>query len=206
MRLLAYLAAISLACAIGLGLGGWTAWRALTLDFFVDKIDLDEWSAFTELSDPGNNPYAAAKAAQLGGLPLGLAEGFTLSATTDALGQRLRAGCNYTLSGSIPQARLWTLDAVGLQGDSLLAAQAPQTAIHSRAVVHTHRDENSNADVDAIVIGVGPDPVSGNWMRVEGDRPMTLILRLYDTQVGSGVGVREVALPRILPGRARTGC
>lgn len=193
---------------MGLGLGGWSAWKALEGDLFIARNQLGSWSAYTDLAAPQGNPYASAKAAQIGGLPMGLAEGFEFTATTDSDGAPLLAGCNYMLLGSVPQARLWTLDAVDEAGVSLLADGAPQSGINSRAIVHAPVEEAGRAGdgVDALVIAVGPDPAPGNWIQTQSSARLILTLRLYDTQVGSGVGVRDISLPRIVGGRAREGC
>lgn len=208
LRLLALLISVAIACAIGLGVGGWTAWQALDRDLFIDRTQVGSWTAYGGLANPRNNPYASAKAAQIGGLPLGLAEGFAFTATSDDQSQPLSAKCNYILSGTVPAARLWTLDAVGPDGASLVPADAPQRAIHSRAIVHRTLDTQADGEgeLDGLTIAVGPEPAPGNWMRVGSDQPLTLILRLYDTQVGAGVGVREVSLPRIEKGRRTDGC
>ena len=74
----------------------------------------------------------------------------------------------------------------------------------SRSIVHT--SASINDDVDALTLAIGPDAEPGNWMQIEPDQPFILVLRLYDTQVGSGVGVRDISLPRIETGRQRQGC
>ncbi|MEO0496307.1 MAG: DUF1214 domain-containing protein, partial [Pseudomonadota bacterium] len=158
MRLLLFLSSVAIACAIGLGVGGWTAWQALDRDLFIERTQIGSWTAYSGLANPQNNPYASAKAAQLGGLPLGLAEGFAFTATTDEQSQPLRANCNYVLVGTVPAARLWTLDAVGTDGSSLVPEGAPQGGMHSRAIVHrtieTQRD--GEGELDALTIAVGP--------------------------------------------------
>jgi hypothetical protein len=55
---------------------------------------------------------------------------------------------------------------------------------------------------NSFVIAIGPNATPGNWLKIGGDGPMTLVLTLYDSPVAGNIGVEDVELPQVL----RTSC
>ncbi len=62
------------------------------------------------------DPYAHAIIARTAELPLGSAEGLSFIAHTDSEDAPLRPECDYTISGTVPPTRYWTLTIVIAKG------------------------------------------------------------------------------------------
>lgn len=180
---------------IAIAIGGGTAsvWYALRAQEGIGALTVGGWTAFPAIGTPEADPYAMARIARDGTLPLGRAEGLAFIAERDSAGNRLRRECDYRVEGLTPTARFWTLVAT----DETLAALGHggrASAVQSRQVLR--RADNSFA------VGVGPHPAPGNWVRIDGTGPLALVLTLYDTPVTGGAGLGAFELPQVL----KSGC
>ncbi|HHZ07164.1 MAG TPA: DUF1214 domain-containing protein [Rhizobiales bacterium] len=180
---------------IAIAIGGGTAsvWYALRAQEGIGALTVGGWTAFPAIGTPEADPYAMARIARDGTLPLGRAEGLAFIAERDSAGNRLRRECDYRVEGLTPTARFWTLVAT----DETLAALGHggrASAVQSRQVLR--RADNSFA------VGVGPHPAPGNWLRIDGTGPLALVLTLYDTPVTGGAGLGAFELPQVL----KSGC
>lgn len=180
---------------IAIAVGGGTAsvWYVLRSQEGIGALAVGVWTAFPSIGTPEADPYAIARIARDGTLPLGRAEGLAFIAERDSAGNRLRRDCDYRVEGVTPTARFWTLVAA----DETLAAlghDARASAVQSRQILR--RADNSFA------VAVGPRPAPGNWIRIDGMGPLALVLTLYDTPVTGGAGMGEFELPQVL----RSGC
>lgn len=180
---------------IAIAIGGGTAsvWYVLRAQEGIGALTVGDWTAFPAIGTPDADPYAKARIARDGILPLGRAEGLAFIADRDSAGGRLRRDCDYRVEGVTPTARFWTLVAA----DETLAALdhgGRAAAVQSRQIMRA-------AD-NSFAIAVGPHPAPGNWIRIGGAGPLALVLTLYDTPVTGGSGLGEFELPQVL----RTGC
>lgn len=180
---------------IAIAIGGGTAsvWYVLRAQEGIGALTVGDWTAFPAIGTPDADPYARARIARDGILPLGRAEGLAFIADRDSAGGRLRRDCDYRVEGVTPTARFWTLVAA----DETLAALdhgGRAAAVQSRQIMRA-------AD-NSFAIAVGPHPAPGNWIRIGGAGPLALVLTLYDTPVTGGSGLGEFELPQVL----RTGC
>ncbi len=149
------------------------------------------WTAQPTAETTTTNPYAAAIAATLLDLPLGVAEGLAFTATTDADGAPLLSRCDTTIEGRILPARLWTLTVYDGNG-RLMANAASRTSFHSRELLR--RPDGS------FTIDLSPTPLPGNWIPTGPEGGLVLVLRLYDTPLTTGLPPPEFALPVIRRG------
>jgi hypothetical protein len=188
----ALLTLISLAIAIGLG--GYSVWYALNAQDGVGAIRIGQWTAFPEVGSPAADPYSKARVAREGVLALGRAEGLTFVAERDEAGDPLKRECAYTIEGSYPTARFWTLYAADQSLGVIGTGKPRQAALQSYEVLR-------QAD-NAVVISVGSRPAPGNWLITNGSGKMYFVLTFYDTPIASSTGLSDVTLPRIL----KAGC
>ena len=188
----ALLTLISLAIAIGLG--GYSVWYALNAQDGVGAIRIGQWTAFPDVGSPAADPYSKARVAREGVLALGRAEGLTFVAERDEGGDPLKRECAYTIEGSYPTARFWTLYAADQSLGVIGTGKPRQAALQSYEVLR-------QAD-NAVVISVGARPAPGNWLITNGSGKMYFVLTFYDTPIASSTGLSDVTLPRI----QKAGC
>lgn len=192
MLKIAFLTLISLAMAIGLG--GYSVWYALNAQDGVGAIRIGRWTAFPEVGTLLADPYSKARVAREGVLALGQAEGLAFVAESDESGEPLKRECAYTIEGSYPTARFWTLYAADQSLGVIGTGKPRQAALQSYEVLR--QSDNS------VVISVGGRPAPGNWLLTNGAGKMYFVLTFYDTPIASSTGLSDVALPRIL----KAGC
>ncbi len=183
----AFLTAVTLAIAIGGGAG--SVWLALDRDFGLDTITVGEWTAFPERGTPAADPYSKARFSREADLALGRAEGVTFTARVDADGNLLRRDCDYTIRGSFPAARFWTLFARDSDGDLIEPGNGRASALHSYAML---RDGDNT-----IATTVSRQAAPGNWLALAGNGTFHLVLTFYDTATASGARIGDIELPTI---------
>ena len=182
-----------------------TALAGTVLGFFITVRVLDHGIGFDTaragpwLGQPKSgtmdiDPYANAIIARTAELPLGSAEGLSFIARTDSEGEPLRPECDYTVSGTVPPTRYWSLTLVSPKG-FLINNPAKRFGFTSAEVVRA-------ADgTFAITVARAARP--GNWLPVGDAKHYVLMLRLYDTLLDFGTTrVGGGALPKI----ERGGC
>lgn len=184
---------IAIAVIIAAALGLVTAWYAVDRGPLFGGMAIGPWEAWPSAGSPDADPYAIARLARTGEVPLGAGEGLAFTAKVDSAGEPLAGNCTYRLDGQTPAARLWTLTAYDGNG-RLTANAARRTGFHSREILR--RPDGS------FVIMVAPDVQPGNWLPIAADGPFSLVFRLYDTPLTTGGEVSD----RMMPGIAREGC
>lgn len=175
-----------LVCLIAL-LGGATsvAW-VLASGYNFGAVRIGPWTSFPDLGTRDADPYAQAETARRGVLTLGRAEGVEFSADRDSAGNAIEANCAYAVAGQTPAGRFWTLRAEPLRAT---APSQVEPAIHSRGIMR-------NPD-NSFVVVVGRRPAPGNWLQMDGDGRMRLVLTIYDTSATAGPVSTDVAMPAI---------
>lgn len=183
--------ALAALCAVALG-------TALGLALTLASIDTDTigaasagpWRLFLDVGTPAINPYARARMARTGAVPLAAAQGLTAIARVDSAGHLLMGHCRYRLSGSVPAARFWTLEAADPSGQPFDNPAGRQSFTSNEVL----RDGSG-----AFTVALSPDAVPGNWLPLPGTGQFVLVMRLYDTGLMSGgaAGARGSAWPTI---------
>nr|WP_210308406.1 DUF1214 domain-containing protein [Prosthecomicrobium pneumaticum] len=181
---------LAIACLVGFG----SAALVLDRDRPFGAVTAGAWSAWPASGSPDADPYTKAMQARSGEVPLGAGEGLIFIAEADDAGTPLSGRCSYRIVGQTPAARLWTLTAYDAEGH-LMDNAVRRTSFHSREILR-------EAD-GRFVIAIGPEAEPGNWLPVATGGSFRLLLRLYDTPVGSGSDVRDLVMPRIERGECR---
>ena len=183
---------VFLTLAIAIGLGAWSVWYALDRQGGIGALQVGAWTAYPDMGTDEADPYTEARVARAGTLVLGRAEGLAFVARRDAGGAPLERECAYSLDGSFPSARFWTLYAADKDLRALHNGGLRQPQLQSYQVVF--RNEGT-AD-----IAVSDTPEPGNWLMLTGKGPFSLVLTLYDTPIATGTGLSDIHLPRIVRG------
>lgn len=183
-----------LVSAIAIGAGGGSVWYALDARSGVGAIRIGPWTAFPDVGTPQADPYTQARVAREGVLPLGRAEGLAFVAETDSSGAPLQRECRYSIDGSFPTARFFTLYAADAALDLIETGKPRRAALQSQQLLR-------RAD-DTALVSTGRRPQPGNWLAMAGTGPLAFVLTFYDTPIASSTGLSDVQLPAI----RKVGC
>ena len=163
--------ALLLAAAVGLG----TTWLSISRGVAFGAMRVGAWTAWPRTGSVDIDPYARASIARTGELPLGTGDGVAFYARTDDAGNVLDGRCTFTISGTTPTARYWTLTLYDRNG-RLVANTLDRHGFTSTEIV---RDTQGR-----FTISVAPRARPGNWLPTGGIERYILLWRLYDTPVG----------------------
>ena len=183
------------ALALAVVLGGWSAARVSQSFEGFGVLELGQWSAYPDAGTEDADPYARARAALRGELTLGPAEGLRLDAFADTAGDPLSGRCGYVVEGRVPGNRLWTLRITDEDGLPLPSRDAFPTRLHSRAILRR--------STDGITIHVSNVPQPGNWLHLDHDGPVRLVLTLYDTALAGATAIADTPMPTVRKIRCR---
>ncbi|MBS7542028.1 DUF1214 domain-containing protein [Ancylobacter oerskovii] len=171
MRPLLFILTLVIGAVVGLGL----TWFATANGYGPGLVRAGAWKAWPKAGTEEADPYARAALARAGELPLELADGLAFVAVTDDAGRPLDGRCDIRLSGTVPQARFWTLTLTDRDGN-LVDNAADRHGFTSTEVVW-----NRDGMVDVVL---GPRARAGNWLPTGARDRLALTLRLYDAPVG----------------------
>ncbi len=184
------LAVLCLGAALGLGVTAAT----LMHRFDPAAVRNGPWTTWPGVGTASIDPYARAIQARSGEIALVAAEGVMFVADRDSAGAPLSGRCAYRVSGPLPYARLWTLGLDTVSGEVVDNA-ARRHAFTSAGIVR-RQDGSFTIEVSSTVH-------PGNWLPAPADGPFTLVLRLYETPLGTTPAeLGTAALPTI----AATDC
>ncbi|MGO9133228.1 MAG: DUF1214 domain-containing protein [Methylovirgula sp.] len=189
MTILKLLAMLVTGTALGLA----STYYVLGHGVNFDEVKAGPWTRWPKTGSTDIDPYAHARLARSGELPLGTAEGLSFFAWTDSSGRRLDASCDYVVKGAIPPTRYWTLSLYTPTG-ALIDNPTKRYGFTSAEIL---RAADGNFQ-----IAVSHQARPGNWLPIGQGRSFALVLRLYDTLFDFGMAkVEAAALPQIAKGR-----
>lgn len=181
------LTVIALVVAIGGGAG--SVRLALDSDIGLGTVRIGQWYTYPDKGTLKADPYTRARFSREGDLTLGVAEALVFTARSDETGAELDLRCRYSVAGTLPPARFWTLHARDGAGAVVRFGSEKPAGIHSRAVLR----EADNTVVVTASRAVAP----GNWLALAGTGPFELVLTLYDAPIASTARIDDIQLPRI---------
>jgi hypothetical protein len=155
----------------------------------LGALSIGPWVTWPALGGRDVDPYARAITVRSGALPLGTGEGIEFLASRDDAGQPLHVSCNYTVSGSMPAARAWTLTVYDPSGGT----QGERAGLTSAEVLR--RPDG------AVDITLSRRALPGNWLPLPPSGRFILALRLYDSpQSADPAAIEPATMPRIVRG------
>jgi hypothetical protein len=191
MRLL-FGSCFTLLIAAVLGLGA--TWFTLTRGVAFGSLTIGAWTAWPKSGSVDIDPYARASIARSGELPTGTGDGVAFYAHTDDQGNNFDGRCSFTINGTTPAARYWTVTLYDPEG-RLVANTIDRHGFTSEEIV---RDSEGR-----FAITVAPLARPGNWLPTGGIEKFVLVWRLYDTPIGVATRTtKEGPMPAIV----RKGC
>jgi hypothetical protein len=155
------------------------------------------WQVWKDAGRVEADPYTRAHFATSGRLPTGSRNALYFLASRDSTGSNLAANCDYTISGSGPDAQWWSLSAYTRAGQ--LFANAAERYAYSSATVMRSAD-------GSYAITVSRDARAGNWLPVNGAEPVRLMLSVYGLESDGSrkvAGRDQAGLPVIRRGACR---
>ncbi|MCW6507509.1 DUF1214 domain-containing protein [Hyphomicrobiales bacterium BP6-180914] len=187
MLVLAVLAAIGTGMIVGAGLT-----RLSTRTEAIGSVGQGPWRLLVDAGTPAINPYLRAYFARTGQVPLAAAQGLTAVARRDSAGRLLKRNCAYRVTGPVPPALFWTLEAADTHGVPF-ETPARRQSFTSEDIL---RDSTGK-----FAIQIAPRVQSGNWSPIAGSGPFLLVLRLYETPMsGAGLPIsHDMAFPTVEP-------
>lgn len=168
-----------------LGLG--SAAAVLESNLLGDTQRIGPWRTGPLQALGAGNPYAAARLARSGAVPLGAAEGVSFVAETDSDGAALDPACHYAVEGGLVWADLWTLTVDDHDG------RLPDNP--ARRFGFTSRDVLREA-TDRFRITVGRTARPGNFVPTGALTGLRLTLRIYDADAAARLA-GDIELPTI---------
>jgi hypothetical protein len=166
----AYLAAVILGLALGLGSALWLAglWPARS-NMAFGNVDVGGWRTDFAIGSKAADPYVRARVARHGLLALAKTEAVYFTRATDDTGAPLREGCTYNLSGGQMPAGWWSVTLY--DAASLLPANT-DGALSINA-------ERAGGGAWSAVIAPQRPMDGGMWISSRGAKTFDLTLRLY---------------------------
>ena len=177
--------------ALGLAATAWVVSHGIE----PAEVRVGPWRTWLKGGTPDLDPYGRAILATRGEIAMAATEGLRFVAEVDSGGRPLLSRCDYRVSGPVPAARLWTLQAAASSGSSA-AGPADASALLSSDLL---RRDDGSFDIEA-----SRQVRPGNWLEVPGrDTTIRLVLRLYDTPLTAMASeVQHAPFPLI----ERQGC
>ena len=111
----------------------------------------------------------------------------------DSDGAKFNPACDYIMKGAIPSARYWTLTLLSPEG-SLIGNTGDRQGFTSSEVLR-----GSDGQFE---IALSRHARPGNWLPLGAASKFILILRFYDSELGSPAATLDAAqMPEIVRGR-----
>lgn len=180
----AFYSFVTLILALGIGFG--SAYYMVEDGNKLTAKQYGSWFGWTESGGVDIDPYLRAALARSGVMPLGKAEGVVFTATNDDGGEQLTGNCSYLVSGSTPNASVWTIRI----SSNARGSASPNTAYLSSTQITRLPD-------GSFEIMVSPKAQPGNWLGNSGSGNMKFTISFYDTNAFLVVGQDLAVLPAI---------
>jgi hypothetical protein len=178
---------------LGVALGLLSTWLAVERGHGFGAVSAGVWTSWPKTGSMDADPYGRAVVARTGEVPLGVAEGLSFLARTDASGEVLTGRCEYFLQSPVPTGRFWTITPLTLDGGRF-AGTGERSGMTSGEIVR-------RAD-GSFEIVLSREVRPGNWIPLGKPEPFQLMLRVYDTQVSSTAAAIDVRVtPRVVRGK-----
>ncbi len=170
--------------------GGGSAWWMAQRGFRNGGVQSGPWTTNEHIGSKAAGLYLRAGVAVAGLLALNKSETVYYTAMTDSDGTPLRSNCAYTIEGSDPPARWWSITAYG--ADHYLIPNEQKRYAAGKTNVERGADGR-------FVIRAGGSPTAHNWVATPAGEPVnfSLTLRLYNPADTVTADLAATALPHI---------
>lgn len=174
---------------LGLVLGLAATYYSVDRGLGFGAVRAGPWTAWPRAGSVEIDPYARAALSRTGEAPLGQAEGLSLVAATDTAGNPLRGNCVYTVAGTMPPARYWTISVLTREG-RVVPNSANRHGFTSSEILRRAGG--------AFSIVLARDAQPGNWLPTGNATGLLLVLRAYDSPISATASaLTQQGLPAI---------
>jgi hypothetical protein len=178
---------------IGVLLGLFVTFVAVERGKGFGAIAAGPWTGWPRNGTSDTDPYTRAILAYSGEMFLIESEELSFVAHGDSNGAEFDPACDYTLQGEIPPARYWTLTLLSPAG-APIANTAGRPGFTSSEVLR--------ASDGHFEITLSRHARSGNWLPIGDTSKFILVLRLYDSELGTPAAALDAAnMPGLVRGR-----
>ena len=178
---------------IGGVIGLVSAWAAIGDRYGLFRRQSYPWTVWPNAGNPDADPYTVAHFARAGILPAKGLEVIYYYTSNDSDGQKLRAQCNYMISGPDLQTSEWSVTVYDKDGE-LIRNPARRYGFNSKNI--------TRAPDGSYVIWLSREAAAGNWLPSGRNGNRQLVLRLYNPDRGYVANPVSAPLPEI----RKTGC
>lgn len=179
-----------IALGVAFVLGIWSVDAATQRFAGFDTLTVNGWTTRLRVGTPDADSYSRAWYARSGDIALAAAEGLRFVRQTDDRAARLSTDCTYRIEGPIKTARAWALYGYAINDDGTRSSSEKRLLATSHSVIF---------DGERVAITISDRIHGGNWAKMPTDSgAFALELLLLDTPIGSGIGLSEPQLPRVL--------
>lgn len=173
------------ALVVGAGSASWMAQRG----FRNGGVQNGPWTTNEHIGSTAAGAYLRAGIAVAGLLALNKSETVYYTASSDSQGSPLRSSCVYSVEGSDPLARWWSITAYG--ADHFLIANPQKRYAVGKTNVQRAADGR-------FVVRTGGSAAPHNWLATGAqEQAFSLTLRLYNPDNAVTENLAAVALPQI---------
>ena len=152
-----------------LGLG--TSWYMIDIGLPLTTERQGPWTSWTSAGRPDADPYTRAHFARYGTLPFSAELSLAYVAFADSDGRRLHSSCDYSVEGTEPGTRWWSLSAFDDHG-LLIANPAQRYAFTSQSIAL--RPNGS------FLVTLARDARPGSWLPTGGAGRLALVFTTLD--------------------------
>lgn len=174
-------------------LGIVTAQQAIGGRYALTIQSKGPWTVWPTAVQPRIDPYTRAHQLSYAFLPPNRFETLEYEAQSDSDGRMLDESCSYVLSGPMPKARWWTLQAVSAEKEIGSPEENTQGLISQEVVYEPD-------GTFRVVLSSEPQP--GNWLKPPDSGPPVLLLRFHSPEAA----LRRNPLAASLPVVERRAC
>lgn len=128
------------------------------------------WQTWSRVGQSIADPYTRAHITRSGRLPVMSKSVLYFRTVRDSAGRKIDAECNYIVTGEDPVGHWWSLAAYDGAGN-LMSNPAARYAFNSSDIMRT--------PTGRFTISLSRTPTPGNWLPVDSDYQVQLILRLH---------------------------
>ena len=177
---------------IALTTGLSTAWYFVEASSGFSPDRTGAWYSWSRDGRASANPYTRANIARSGRLPVMAKSMLYYTTSHDSDGRVIDAECDYMIIGKDPHAIWWSISAYDGSG----------RLMDNPAIRHTYNASNVMRAPDGqFQISLSTNPAPGNWLPVDSDYKVRLILRMH-RRVADTNSSGALTLPEI----RRTAC
>lgn len=178
------LAFIAISLVTGLG----SAWYLIENGPDFTAYEEGPWQTWKRVGKSTADPYTRARITRSGRLPIMSKTMLYFRTIRDSNGDKIDAECNYAISGTDPTGHWWSLSAYDGVGN-LMENPAARYAFNASNVMR--------APTGKYQISLSRFPSPGNWLPVDSDYQVQLILRIHLDAADSRQTQANYKLPEI---------